>query len=156
MPKKQLTRRQFLKGVSATCACSNLLINPLSLGAALGKEKQSEIAKSLPSMEYRILGKTGLKVSALSFGVMRLTEPAVLFEALEMGINYFDTAHKYQNGNNEKMLGSVLKDYGRDKVYIATKIPPYRKRLGFNLLQNTADAVDKARSALREQKAILR
>ena len=139
MAKRQLTRRQFLKGVSATCACSNLLINPFSLGAALGKDKQRESVKTSPSMEYRILGKTGLKVSALSFGVMRLTEPAVLFEALEMGINYFDTAHKYQNGNNEKMLGGVLKDYGRDKVFIATKIPPCRKRMGFKQLRDTAD-----------------
>jgi predicted aldo/keto reductase-like oxidoreductase len=139
MAKKQLTRRQFLKGVSATCACSNLLINPLSLGAALGKDDQRESVKTLPSMEYRILGKTGLKVSALSFGVMRLTEPAVLFEALEMGINYFDTAYVYQNGNNEKMLGGVLKDYGRGKVFIATKIPPCRKHLGFKRLRDTAD-----------------
>jgi predicted aldo/keto reductase-like oxidoreductase len=139
MAKKQLTRRQFLKGVSATCACGNLLINPISLGAALGKDKQSENAKTLPSTQYRILGKTGLKVSAVSFGVMRLTEPAVLFAAMEKGINYFDTAHVYQNGNNEKMLGGVVKEYGRGKVYIATKIPPYRKRMGFRKLRDTAD-----------------
>lgn len=139
MAKKQLTRRQFIKGVSATCACGNLLFNPFSSGTALGKNKERESAKTLPDMEYRILGKTGLKVSALSFGVMRLTDPAVLFEALEMGINYFDTAHKYQNGNNEKMLGGVLKDYGRGKVFVATKIPPYRKRMGFNVMRDTAD-----------------
>jgi predicted aldo/keto reductase-like oxidoreductase len=139
MPKKELTRRQFLKRVSATCAYSNLLTNPLSLRTALGKDKQGESAKTSPNMEYRILGKTGLKVSTLSFGVMRLTDRAVLFEALEMGINYFDTAHKYQNGNNEKMLGGVLKDYGRGKVFIATKIPPCHKRMGFKQLQNTAD-----------------
>ena len=137
MAKNRLTRRQFLKGVSATCAYSNLLINPLSLRTALGKDKQREGAKTSPNMEYRILGKTGLKVSALSFGVMRLTDPAILFEALEMGINYFDTAHKYQNGNNEKMLGAALKDYGRGNVFIATKIPPYRKRMGIKQLQDT-------------------
>jgi predicted aldo/keto reductase-like oxidoreductase len=136
MAKRELTRRQFLKGVSATCACGNLLISPFSLGAAMGKEDQKERAKTLPDMEYRILGKTGLKVSALSFGVMRLTEPAVLFEALDMGVNYFDTAHTYQNGNNEKMLGRVLKDYGRGKVFVATKIPPHHKRMGFTQLQD--------------------
>ena len=139
MAKKQLTRRQFLKGVSATCACSNLLINPFSLGASLVKEQQKASAKSWPNMEYRILGRTGLNVSALSFGVMRLTEPAVLFEAMEMGINYFDTAHTYQNGNNEKMLGSVVKEYGRGKVLVATKIPPYRRHMGIKQLQDTAD-----------------
>jgi predicted aldo/keto reductase-like oxidoreductase len=139
MAERQLTRRQFLKGVGVTCACSNLLINPFSSEAALGKDEPEESVKTAPNMEYRVLGKTGLKVSALSFGVMRLTDPAVLFEALELGINYFDTAHKYQNGNNEKMLGGVLKDYGRGKAFIATKIPPYRKRMGFERLQDTAD-----------------
>jgi len=137
MAKKTLTRRQFLKGVSATCACSNLLMNPFSPGTALGKEKERKGEKALPSMEYRLLGKTGLKVSALSFGVMRLTDPAVLYEALDMGINYFDTAHIYQKGNNEIMLGKVLKDYGRDKAFVATKIPPYRRRMGFKELQDT-------------------
>jgi hypothetical protein len=76
-------------------------------------------------MQYRTLGRTGLKVSAVSFGVMTLTDPAVLFKALDLGINYFDTAHMYQAGKNEEMLGKVLKDYGRSKVYIATKIAPW-------------------------------
>jgi predicted aldo/keto reductase-like oxidoreductase len=152
MDEKHLTRRQFLKGISVTCACSNLLTNPFSSGAALGKDKQTESVKTSPNMEYRILGRTGLKVSALSFGVMRLTEPAVLFEALEMGINYFDTAHGYQNGNNEKMLGGVLKDYGRDKVFVATKIPPYHRRMWIKQLQDTAameKMMDKSLQRLR-------
>jgi predicted aldo/keto reductase-like oxidoreductase len=67
---------------------------------------------------------------------MRLTDPSVLYKALEKGINYFDTAHKYQNGNNERMLGKVLKDHGRDKVFIATKIFPYLKGKGSLELQS--------------------
>jgi aryl-alcohol dehydrogenase-like predicted oxidoreductase len=138
MAEKALTRRQFLKGISVTCASSSLLISPLTSGATLGKEKQRESVKTSSNMEYRSLGRTGLQVSALSFGVAGLTDPGVLFEALEMGLNYFDTAHGYQNGNNEKMLGSVLKDYGRDKVFIATKVPPYHRRMMMRQLQNTA------------------
>jgi len=38
---------------------------------------------------------------------MRLVESAVLFEALDMGINYFDTAHSYQRDNNERILGNI-------------------------------------------------
>ena len=76
-------------------------------------------------MEYRTLGKTGLSVAAVSFGVMRLKEPAVLFKALDLGINFFDTAHAYQNGNNERMLGKVAKVYGRDKMFITTKAHPF-------------------------------
>ena len=100
-------------------------------------------------MEYRTLGRTGLKVSALSFGVMRLAEPAVLFEALDMGINYFDTAHTYQRGNNEKMLGDVLRQYGREKVFIATKIPPYYKRLGMKRLNDQKSLEAKLEKSLK-------
>jgi predicted aldo/keto reductase-like oxidoreductase len=113
-------------------------MSPLSSVAAVGKEKLTASTKALPNMEYRTLGRTGLKVSVLSFGVMRLTDPAVLFEALEMGVNYFDTAHVYQNGRNEEMLGDVLKDYGREKAFIATKIPPYRKGMVLKQLQDTS------------------
>ena len=75
-------------------------------------------------MEYRTLGKTGLKVSVVSHGLAQLKEPAVIFKALDLGINFFDTAHVYQNGNSEMLLGKVLKEYGRKKVFIATKLPP--------------------------------
>jgi aryl-alcohol dehydrogenase-like predicted oxidoreductase len=56
---------------------------------------------------------------------MRLKEPAVLYKALDMGINLFDTANNYQNGNNEKMLGTVMKEYGRQKAFIITKVHPF-------------------------------
>jgi predicted aldo/keto reductase-like oxidoreductase len=152
MAEKALTRRQFLKGMTVTCASSSLLVNPFSTGSALGTDKPKESVETSPNMEYRILGKTGLKVSTLSFGVGGLTDPAVLSEALEMGVNYFDTAHGYQNGNNEKMLGSVLKDYGRDKVFIATKIPPYQRRMVIKQLRDTArmqEMMDKSLQRLR-------
>jgi len=134
MTAKQFTRRRFLKDLTLTCTCSGLGMHTLAARRAWGQAHQLVGSKNPAPMEYRTLGKTGLKVSALSFGVMRLSEPAVLYQALDMGINYFDTAHRYQNGNNEKMLGKVLKAYGRQKVLIATKIPPYKKRFGMKVL----------------------
>jgi predicted aldo/keto reductase-like oxidoreductase len=65
-----------------------------------------------------------MRVSAVSFGVMTLTDPSVLLKALDLGINYYDTAWMYQYGKSEEMLGRVLKDYGRKKVFVATKIAP--------------------------------
>ena len=103
-------------------------------------------------MEYRTLGRTGLKVSGLGFGVIRLAEPAVLFEAMDMGINYFDTARTYQRGNNGKMLGDVLRQYGREKVFIATKIPPYYKRLGMKRLNDQKSLEDKLERSLKDFK----
>lgn len=87
-------------------------------------------------MEYVNLGRTGLKVSRICLGTMTYGTPAwrewVLPEeesrpfikrALELGINFFDTADMYSNGVSEEVLGRALKDFAqRDEVVIATKV----------------------------------
>lgn len=67
-------------------------------------------------LSYRVLGKTGLKVTTVGFGCMITSDPSVIARGLEMGIGYFDTARGYQNGNNERMVGAALK--GRRKNII--------------------------------------
>jgi aryl-alcohol dehydrogenase-like predicted oxidoreductase len=88
-------------------------------------------------MKYRLLGRTGLKVSELCLGTMtfgsNFLNIAVVDQAganemlartLEAGINFFDTADVYAYGESETILGQALKDCGaeRDKVIIATKV----------------------------------
>jgi aryl-alcohol dehydrogenase-like predicted oxidoreductase len=89
-------------------------------------------------MEYARLGSTGMKVSRICLGCMgfgdaeRWTHKWVLNEensrpiikkALEMGINFFDTANVYSLGTSEEYLGRALKDFAkRDEVVIATKV----------------------------------
>jgi len=88
-------------------------------------------------MEYIRLGSTGMKVSriclgCMSYGVAHDRWKWVLNEeqsrpyikrALEMGINFFDTANVYANGTSEEFLGRALKDFAkRDEVIIATKV----------------------------------
>ena len=88
-------------------------------------------------MEYVRLGNTGLKVSRLCLGTMtygRITERWLwalneeqsrpfIQKALEMGINFFDTADIYSYGTSEEVLGNALKDFARrDEVVIATKV----------------------------------
>ncbi len=66
------------------------------------------------------MGKTGLKVTSLAFGCMTTADPSVIKRAADIGINHFDTARVYQNGNNERMVGAALKDV-RQKVIISSK-----------------------------------
>ena len=79
-----------------------------------------------------------LKLSALGFGTMRLPltdedygnidMPRVeemVAHAMAQGVNYFDTAWGYHNGNSEKAIGQVLKKYPRDSFYLASKFPGY-------------------------------
>lgn len=89
-------------------------------------------------MEYVKLGNTGLDVSRLCIGCMsfgvaeRWVHPWVLDEersrpiikkALELGINFFDTANVYSDGTSEEIVGRALKDYAnRDEIVIATKV----------------------------------
>jgi 1-deoxyxylulose-5-phosphate synthase len=88
-------------------------------------------------MQYVNLGSTGLKVSRLCLGTMTygsskwrpwvLDEDAsrpLIKQALEGGINFFDTADMYSLGASEEVLGRALKDFGptRDRIVIATKV----------------------------------
>ena len=50
-----------------------------------------------PALEYRVLGKTGLKVTTVGFGCMITSDGSVIERAADMGITYFDTARVYQN-----------------------------------------------------------
>ena len=83
-------------------------------------------------MEYRFLGRSGLKVSALSFGTWVTfgdqigAEPAAacLKAAYEAGVNFFDTAEVYAGGAAEVMLGDLIKKFGwkRSDLVVSTKI----------------------------------
>jgi hypothetical protein len=79
--------------------------------------------------------KNGEHLSILGFGCMRLPGKngsidetrsiAMIHHAIENGVNYFDTAYVYQNGKSEIVLGKALADGLRQKVNIATKLPPF-------------------------------
>ena len=80
-------------------------------------------------MQYREYGKTGLKVSALGYGAMRLPfdnpeeSVRIMQLGLDLGINYIDTAYGYGGeGRSEKFVGEAIKGR-RDQVFIATKNP---------------------------------
>jgi 1-deoxyxylulose-5-phosphate synthase len=90
-------------------------------------------------MEYAKLGNTGLDVSRICLGCMSFgtaegwvhnqwaldeeDSRAIIKRALDLGINFFDTANVYSKGTSEEILGRALKDYAnRDQVVIATKV----------------------------------
>lgn len=84
-------------------------------------------------MNYRKFGKTGVDVSALGFGMMRLPmvdgkvndEEAIRIvrDAIDSGVNYLDTAYVYHDGYSEVVTGKILKNGYRDKARVATKSP---------------------------------
>ena len=89
-------------------------------------------------MDYTKLGNTGLDVSKICLGCMGFGDPdsgfhswvlkeedsrPIIKKALELGINFFDTANVYSFGVSEEIVGRALKDYvGRDEIVLATKV----------------------------------
>lgn len=85
-------------------------------------------------MEKRKFDKLGIETSLLGFGCMRFPTTAegkidweasekMLDKAYELGVNYYDTAYPYHNGESEVFVGSVMKKYDRSSFYFATKLP---------------------------------
>ncbi len=110
------SRREFLQAGLALPA-AGLLSSP-RLEAALGA------VQGTPQVVYRTLGKTGLKVSGVGYGIGYVPVPEVLERAIDMGINYFDTSRDYKD--SEQIFSGVLKGK-RDKIHISTKSGSMKK-----------------------------
>ncbi len=129
-----INRRKFLRFSSLSV-----------LGAGLANKAE---AISIPSsgpetprvMEYRELGKTGFRVSDISSGTP--SNEAVLKALLDAGVNFIDTGEIYGNGNNERLIGNVIRDYDRKKIFINSKLYPDK---GFS---SKEDCIERTRKAL--------
>ncbi len=137
-----ITRREFLKLSAATAAAISLQGVPVIAGTRNG-------------VPYRVLGKTGLKISILSvggytIGIDELTEKEsieLMRTAVDEGINFFDNAWDYHDGRSEERMGKALQDGYRDKVILMTKHhgrkPEYvTKHLEDSLRRLKTDVID--------------
>ncbi len=114
-------RREFLR--AGLTGLVGLGVTSSAAGAAL-EQKSDPAAVVKTPVVTRKLGKTGLVLPVVSMGVMNADNPNLVKAALEMGIVHLDTAHGYQGGRNEEMIGQVIKGRKRSSFVIATKVVP--------------------------------
>ncbi len=114
------SRRNFLKK-SVTGIVGAAMV-PTVLNRNLHAAEEDKPKKDFKIIK-RKLGKTGLELPIVSMGVMNADNPDLVRAAIDAGIVHLDTAHRYQRGRNEEMVGEVLKDYPRDSLIVATKVP---------------------------------
>jgi len=114
------SRRQFLRAGVALPAAG--LVTSHSPGPVFQEPPK---AKEPPKVVYRTLGKTGLKPSGVGYGIGYVPPKDVVARALDMGVNYFDTARDYKD--SERIFSEVIKGRQRDKIIIATKSPSFKK-----------------------------
>ncbi|MGB8983675.1 MAG: aldo/keto reductase, partial [Anaerolineales bacterium] len=89
-----------------------------------------QVKERMGAMEYRRLGRSGVLVSPLCLGAMNFGGPtneadsfAIMQKAVDGGINFFDTANVYNNGESERIVGKFLKENNlREQVILATKV----------------------------------
>ena len=114
-------------------------------------------------MNYRPLGATGLDVSEIGFGCGNVGGLMIRGEhrdqvraaarAMELGINYFDTASSYGNGQSETNLGQVLKELSAD-VYVGTKFRVTTHETG-NIKGNVIASVEESLTRLQREQVDL-
>src|ERR1035437_96182 len=124
--KPKTSRRAFLSAgliLPVVGATSRMGFASSGLGLLQPSDKPLEKPAGSPvKLDYRTLGKTGLKVTTVGFGCMITSDPSVVTRAADLGITYFDTARGYQHGNNERMVGAAL-GAKRKQVVLSTKSP---------------------------------
>lgn len=108
-------------------------------------------------MQKKIFHRTGDEISALGLGCMRFPEQNNVIDrdrareiidlAFARGINYFDTAYVYSDGDSERVIGELLPRYRRDDYFLATKMPGFRFREG----QTPKEYIAHVREVFEEQ-----
>jgi uncharacterized protein len=113
---KKIGRREFIK--TGTWAGLSLGFGVAALGtaAAASAERQPRVRR------YSPLGRTGMQISDISFGADRLSsgQEDLVGHAFDLGVNYFDTAETYRDGDSEIALGHALRGK-RHHVFLASK-----------------------------------
>jgi len=107
-------------------------------------------------MEYTTLGSTGMSVSRICLGCMSFGTPEwrdwvldeeesheIIERAIELGINFFDTANMYSLGESERVLGTALEGYDRDEQVVATKV--------YNPMSDDPNARGLSRKAIEQE-----
>ncbi|MBN2660729.1 MAG: aldo/keto reductase [Tannerellaceae bacterium] len=120
MKAKQIDRRDFLARSSMGLIGAGIgFSNPISTNGKYLIDTNTEEPKI---KEYRVLGRTGFKVSDIGCGSIGTSNENVIKAIISGGVNLIDTAESYANGNNERMVGRAIKGFQRKSIFINTKI----------------------------------
>jgi len=136
MKNHRSNRRKFLKNSSLGLLGAGLLGKKNI--ATPSEEEHDELPKIT---EYRTLGRTGFEVSDIGTGYP--FSEAVLKAVINAGVNFIETSEMYGRGKNETLIGNVIKDFEREKLFIATKVAPKVKEF-----ESPEDIIERANSSM--------
>jgi hypothetical protein len=138
MNPQKSSRRNFIRNTS-----SGILAAGLSGISSLAQRSvENQTPDRMKIKEYRRLGRTGAMVSDIGSGVPY--SEGVLKAVLDSGVNFIETAESYNNGLNEILIGNVIKNLDREKIFIATKASP-----GYKIFNSAEDIIGRAEESLK-------
>jgi len=120
MKSKSINRRDFLSKSSFGLMAAGAGIMNYG-GSTFNPECRSDQDRIRIS-NYRILGRTGFRVSDIGCGPAMMTNENLLKAVIDSGVNIIDTAEFYGNGNNELLVGKAIKGFDRESLFINTKL----------------------------------
>ena len=118
MSQELIDRRNFIK--STLAGVGGLLC--VASSNKPQEERIMEIRGGRRKFIYRTLGRTGVKLPAISMGAMYAIDPALIRAALDSGLIHLETAHIHMGGKNEAMVGEAIKGRPRDSYLLTTKV----------------------------------
>src|SRR5438093_6387367 len=147
----EVTRRDFVQSMAVA-------------GVAVGVGSASWAAETKTGdMIYRILGRTGQKISAIGLGGFHIGVPPdeqegirIIRSAIERGITFMDNCWDYHDGGSEVRMGKALRDGYRDKVFLMTKIDGRTKKLAASQIEDSLRRLQTDRIDLMQHHEVIR
>jgi len=122
--QQQITRRSFFKAGTAAVAAGSLVVTGCCPTSKKGMETAVDQVGDVSQVKLtRTLGRTGFQVADVPMGCGRIQEANVVRNAYDRGVNLFDTAEVYGNGDSETKIGEAMQFLDREKIFIVTKLP---------------------------------
>ena len=126
--QSQIKRRDFVKAGGAALA-GGVVLGGAAIPEARALSEPSGASSLFPVQpsqdgriqSYRVLGRTGFRVSDISLGASFLRDANVVRYAFDKGMNYIDTAEAYANGASERAIREALPHIEREQIFISTK-----------------------------------
>lgn len=140
---KKIDRRSFLSKSTAMMAGAGIA----GTGAVFSRENRKPEQQQPVIREYRVLGRTGFKVSDIGCGFPGMANESVLKAAIAGGINFIDTIEGHGGGNSEAAIGRAIKGCPRETLFINSKIAVTEKDTRETLVSRVRKSLERLDTA---------
>lgn len=139
MKTKRINRRSFLSKSTVCIAGAGIA----GSGALFSRDNRNQEQAQPTIREYRILGRTGFRVSDIGYGFPGMANESILKAAIAGGMNFIDTIEGHGGGNSEATIGRAIKTSPRESLFINSKIAVNEKDTRESLVSRVRKSLER-------------